>query len=355
MATMTDFGRDMARPRRRSVIGGAVVGLVVIVLVAVGVLVSVLLLPERAPSSLQGGGVSVSSVGVSSVTFDGARQVAVSLRTDQGLALRSGVSGVVTSSGCQVGGVLASGQSLLAVDGQPVIGLATSQPLWRDLSGGVQGADVASLQTELARLGYQVQVSGVYDAVTVTAVKGLVKAAGGVSADGSLLLSQMVWFPSPQVTVSACPASVGSVVSAGDSLGQAGGGLTSLTVTNPPGDGWVVVYDGLSAVMDSNGVVTDPVFLAGVEAGPEYQYFTANPGSGSLQLTVQLATSLTVLVVPPSSVIVAGVGTGCVVSGGQTVPVKIVSSSLGQTMVQVMSGLSVSSVEVQPDPDTLCS
>ena len=348
---MADAGRPSGRHRFFVTVSGVV--LAVIVLVAVGVLVGVLFLPAGVPSSLQGGGVSVSSVDVSSEVYDGARQVAVSSKTDQGLVLRSGVSGVVTSTGCQVGGVWSSGQSLLQVNNSPVVGLATSQPLWRDLGVGAKGVDVSALQTELTRLGYGVQASGTFGSATAAAVKGLVRAAGGTS-DGSLLLSEVVWLPAPEVAVSACPLAVGDAVSVGDTLALSGGGLVSLSVANPPGDGWVVTYNGVSASMDGNGTVTDPVFLAAVAAGPEYQYFAANPGSGSLQLTVRLASALTVLVVPPSAVVVSGTGTGCVVSDGQTVPVGIVSSSLGQTMVQVTSGVAVSSVEVQPDPDTSC-
>jgi len=363
MLTSATTESHTARSTGRYLAGVSVVALTAVVLVAIGVLLAVLCLPEPVPSSLQGGESSGSSVSVSSHLFDGAHQVAVSLKTDQGFVLRSGASGVVTSTSCLIGGVLSSGQPLLSVNGVQVIGLATPEPLWRDLSVDaqnpdapvLQGSDVLGLQTELVRLGYKVRESGAFDSATMAAVKKLLKAAGGTSPDGSLLLSRVVWLPSPQVTVSVCPVGVGDTVSVGDALAQAGGGLASLTVANPPGDGWVVAYDGMSSAIDSNGVVTDAAFLSDLEGGPEYQYFAANPGSGQLQLTLRLAAPLVVLAVPPSAVVVTGLGTGCVVSGGQVVPVKIVSSSLGQTMVQVASDAQVSSVLVQPDAATRCS
>lgn len=39
------------------------------------------------------------------------------------------------------------------------------------LSNGDQGADVERLQGELSQLGYQIQVNGVFDQVTVNVVK----------------------------------------------------------------------------------------------------------------------------------------------------------------------------------------
>jgi len=292
-------------------------------------------------------------VAVSSQSYDGTHQVAVTPQTDAGVSLVSATSGVVTASNCGVGAAVESGQAVVFVNGAPVIGLATAHPLWRDLASGVKGSDVSDLQTELARLGYSVEVNGTYGTATRTAVAALFAAVGG-SSKGDLSLGSIVWLSAPAVVVSACSVPVGATVTGGTELAQVGGGLRSLTVPNPPGDGWVATYGDATAAMDANGVITDTAFLTAVAAGPDYAVLMSGQGQGSLQVTVRLASPLTVLAVPPSSVVVAGAGKGCVVTAGGMVPVVIVSSSLGQTMVAV-DGTPPSEVVVQPDPSARCS
>jgi len=329
------------------VVSVAGIGLAVVALVAVGVLVGALVVPARVPASVAPAAVA-STVQVSTQSYDGAHQVVVNPQIAVGTSLKSAATGVVTASKCAVGKTLASGQALVSVNGEPVIGLATATPLWRDLAYGDDGSDVSALQKELARLGQSVDVTGTYGSATRSAVEAVIAAAGGSSEYGDLALSSVVWLPSKSVAVSACAVTVGDQVASGQEVAQVGGGLVSLTVPNPPGDGWVVAYGDKTATMDNNGLVTDAAFLAAVAAGPEYQYFAANQSQGgSLQLTVRLKDTLTVLVVPPSAVVVAGPGKGCVVSDGATVPVTIVSSLLGQTLVSV-DGTPPTTVALQP-------
>lgn len=73
-----------------------------------------------------------------------------------------------------------------------------------------------------------------------------------------------------------------------------------------------------------------------------------------MTVTVKLSTALDVVVVPSGAVVTSGPGTGCVVSSGQVVPVKIVASSLGKTLLQVTSGPTPDQVDVYPDPTVPC-
>ena len=57
----------------------------------------------------------------------------------------------------------ADGRRSLDIDREKIIALATDTPLWRPLERDMRGADVAALQKELARLGYDVRESGVMD------------------------------------------------------------------------------------------------------------------------------------------------------------------------------------------------
>lgn len=341
--------------RFSSPVGMASVALVGVVLVAVGVLGAVLWLPQSVPPSVLAAS-EAGSVAVSSEVYDGSRQMSASMVLGPAQVLRGQAGGVVTASSCVPEGVLSSGGVFLQVAGQPLIGLATSVPLWRDLGFGAKGADVSALQTELVRLGYSVRSTGAYDATTVAGVKAFFHAAGGGPTDGSLPLADVVWLPSPQVTVASCSVGVNDSVSPGGTLAQLAGGLLGVQVANPPGDGWAATYGNATAPIDSSGLVSDASFLAAVAAGPEFAAAMVPGGQNQLTLTVSLATPLNVLVVPSSSVIPSGAGAGCVVSDGQVVLVQIVASSLGKTMVSLTGGQTTpSTVEVRPASSVACS
>ncbi len=346
-------GRPSHRARSsRRVVSGAVIGLIALSLVAVGVLAAALLLPDRLPASLEPAP-GPTTVAVTDETYDGSHQVAATPQTAPALRLKSAASGVVTASACAVGQTVISGGSPFSVDGRPLLALATAEPLWRDLTADLAGADVTALQTELARLGQAVEPTGTYDTATRQAVKSALAAVGVSSPEDSLPLSSVVWLPAPEVTVSACPVLTGDSVTPGEVVAEVGGGLRSLLLTSPPGDGWVAAYGDHTAPVDADGLVTDPDLLSAVEAGPEYHLFSTT-GQAVLSLTVRLAEPVDVLVVPPSAILVSGPDTGCLVAEGRTVPVRIVASSLGQTRVAVVSGAPPAAVALDPDESVVC-
>jgi len=295
-------------------------------------------------------------VAVSTEIFDGSKTVSAGVVLGQSQVLRSPVSGVVTKTKCKEGGTVSSGTAPLAVNGSPVLALASSVPLWRDITYGMKGSDVRGVQKELKRLGFKVNVTGVWDVASRSAMKALLKKVGLSSASGALLMSQVMWLPSASLVVGACVFQVGDPIGAGAVWAKSGGGLVGLTLANPPGDGWVAVYQDATAPVGDGGTITDEAFLGLVGAGADFAYATAPGGSGTIQLTVRLAQALNVLVVPPGAVIPTGPGAGCVVGGdGSVVPVSIVASSLGKTMVTVTGGVSPSLVQVAPDSGTVCS
>src|SRR5690606_16748578 len=108
-------------------------------------------------------------VDVSREAFDDRRQVAFTAEQSTGVALTTRDEGLVTRTTCAPGAVVASGSSPLTLDDRPVVALATSEPLWRDLGPGAKGSDVKALQTELARLGHAVKPDGVYGRTTSVA------------------------------------------------------------------------------------------------------------------------------------------------------------------------------------------
>ena len=347
---MSDSGKRMVSSHR--VVSVSMVALIAVVLVAVGAITSAVLLPEPQPSSVASTALT-GMVAVSGQKYDGSHTVGVSAQVGEAQMLRSAAAGIVTDSECTSGGMVESGVASWSVNGQPLVGLATTTPLWRDLTPGVQGADVVGLQNELSRLGYGVSVTGTVDAATRNAVRELMASVGSSSAEGSLPLSWVVWLPAAEVGIASCTVNAGDPITPGGELAQLEGGLQALVMANPPGEGWVATYQGHTAVVDTDGRITDPRFLGAVEAGPEYRYY-ASTGQGSLSIQVALAEPRQVVAVPPSSVVVTSPGAGCLVTGTGVVGVTIVSSSLGQTLVAVKGGSQPDAVVVQPDSGTVC-
>jgi len=331
-------------------------GLYAVMLVAVGVLVAGLWLPQRLPALVGGSSVGDGMVTVSVEVFDGSKTMSANVVLGQSQVLRSPVSGVLTKTKCEEGGTVTSGTAPLAVNGSPVLALASGVPLWRDITYGMKGADVTAVQKELKRLGFKVYVTGVWDGASRTAMKALLEKVGLSSTTGALLVSQVIWMPSAALVVSACGFQVGDPIGTGAVWAKSGAGLVGLTLANPPGNGWIAVYHDATAPVGNDGEITDEAFLALVGASVDFAFATAPGGPGTVQLTVRLAQALNVLVVPPGAIIPTGPGAGCVVGGdGSVVLVSIVASSLGKTMVTVTGGVSPSLVQVAPDSGTVCS
>ncbi len=296
---------------------------------------------------------------MSAESYDGAHDVAATPKLGDQQVLRVAATGRVTRLACTAGSVLMAGSSPLSVDGEPVVALATSEPLFRDLKVGDSGADVRGVQKELARLGYDVSVTGRYDAATGAAVKALLSAARTAGASTSLPVASVLWLPSARVVVASCDVQAGDWVSSGTQVAKLTGALGSLTLADSPGQGWVARYGDHAAPVGKDGTVTDAKFLAAVEAGPELAVLQANPDSGSLQLQVALAKARQVLVVPSSAVVAVSAEAGCVLAGDSSVPVDvpvdIVASTLGQTMVAPTDGSAPRSVVVRPGVGVVCS
>ncbi len=98
------------------------------------------------------------------------------------LSLRDESRSVVTSVNVQVGQSISPGQSLMRVNGRPVIVLPGSFPTYRDLVQGDQGDDVVQLQQALASLGYGVSADGDFGAATAAALTALYHDLGSTVA-----------------------------------------------------------------------------------------------------------------------------------------------------------------------------
>lgn len=314
--------------------------LAALILVAAGGTAGFLLRPAEAPSDL-GAATELDSAPVVAEAFDDERNVQVALNISPTLDLAFGRSGTVTASECVPDGTLESGEVLARVDDDPVVGLATSVPLYRDLSQGQRGADVRALQKELERLGLLSSADGVYGWQTAQAVRQLFRDAGVRHPDGRLSREDVVWMPAAEVVVDDCAVLPGSSVSSGGVFAEVSGALESARVESMPDSPLpgerLLTVSGVTGPVDEDGFVDDEEFLrelADTSAARSAQQGEDEPVSGSLAL----AEPVDAFSVPPGALVGTADGEGCLEAGGSLYAVRVVGSSLGGAVVVPVEG-----------------
>jgi hypothetical protein len=185
--------------------------------------------PFSSAGSPNGGGTDnaapTSTVTVTQRSLTSQTQVAATLGYAGSYNVVNQAQGTVTSLP-SVGQVIAQGQVLYAVDGNPVVLLYGTTPAYRTLAEGasdVTGADVAELNADLVALGYVTSAelnptSNEFGYWTKVGVEDL-QAALGVTQNGTLTLGQVVFLPTAaritalgQTTTLGAPAQPGSTI-----------------------------------------------------------------------------------------------------------------------------------------------
>ena len=310
--------------------------LVGVLALTAGLLVGILVIPPPAPMSATAPA-STRSVSVVQRTFDDSHTVAATPSlTPEVTVLTGGANGTVTASSCAPGVAVATGGHLLSVNGRPVIAMVSSVPLWRDLSLGIQGPDVQGVQEALTAVGYQVVASGTYDRNTASAVRRMQEAAS-VANSGQIALDQVQWVPRDAGAVSSCEVGLGAIISAGQPLLKAGGGLVALSLPEQagllPGRGYVAVAGEITATVPEDGRVTDTGLLGAIAASDAFAAWKRDPSAG-VAIALRLAEPIAALGLPPSAVVLTDAKRGCIVSTeGATVPVEVLASELGTVFV----------------------
>lgn len=265
------------------------------------------------------------------------------------------VAGRLTRSACAPADPVISGEVTWAIDGVPLLSLHTSEPLYRELGPGDEGSDVLALEEELARLGHGPRADRSFDGSTAAAVESLRRQAG-LSAGSTFTPRDVVWLPSESVVPQSC-LPVGSVVQQGAELATLPPELRSARV-DPMPEGQVV-GDRVVAV---SGLVL-PVSDAGELSAEGMQDLAAWPGLPAALEALQaggpaidgrlsLAEPVPAATIPASAVIVAD-GQACVFDGGEPLAVTVVSSQVGQSVVQ-FEGKVPAEVELDPGADARC-
>lgn len=325
--------------------------LVVVAALGAGGAVGLLLAPERPPESLASAA-PVASAPATAAVLDDSRTVAWQPRVTDGLELAVERSGLVTSSRCEPGGQLASGEVAFSLDARPVIALHTGFPLYRDLASGAKGPDVKALQEELARLGYDLEPDGHYGGQTVRAVSGFKRDRGLPHTERGVALGDLLQLPTRSIDTAECPKARDRLAS-GEVAVRTAAELTALALAAAPenlvaGDRIVVLGDAQAPAVE--GLVTDPGFLDALADSDLYRA-RQQDDSQLLQLVYRLAEPVEAVAVPAGALFGVSGDTGCVTSGGSAHRVRIVTSALGSTYVVPPSGVALTTVQLAEADD----
>lgn len=327
----------------------AVAGIVALTISAVSVGATVLALAPARPTALASG-TNPTTFPLTTEDFVDQRTVDVTVNTTDGIKLVAPAAGRVTAWACAVGSTVSSGSTLMSLDDQPVLALATSMPLWRELQPGDRGADVTSLQSELARLGKAVTVDGRLGTETLTALTELFHAVGDTSDLGSVPLARIQWLPAPAVTLGGCTAALGDRLEDGDEVATLPGGVLQLTIDTYPDDLYpgdrVVVIDDIDVPVDPEGHVSSEgiALIDGIALTRP----TDGNGPATFSAPLRLTTAIAVAPVPPSSLYDLDGTKGCVTVAGEPHAVTVAGSQLGQTFVVFDTKTTPASVDVTP-------
>lgn len=302
---------------------------------------------------------TVTAVPVIQREYDDARAVEVGFSMGADGVLQAPMAGKATRFVCSAGSELASGESVLSIDGRPVLSLATSVPLWRDIPVGASGADVTALQQELARLGYEVATDGTMWPDAIAAVSDLIHRAGDTGfAEPIVPLERVLWIPAASTPIKTCTVSIGASVAPGDALADTPGALSSAAVARLPADliegARSLLIDGESLKVSESGEVTDAAALQALALTPS---FTAALGESATSVSAKFALEnpIEIAVVPPPAIFAVEDSNGCVLDrDGKPYRVRIIGSELGQSFIVFDVKEAPAEVLLKPDGAAAC-
>ncbi|QYM75726.1 peptidoglycan-binding protein [Leucobacter luti] len=115
-------------------------------------------------------------------------------------------AGIITREPIAVGASVGPGSVLFEDSDRPVILLPGEVPMFRDLTSGDSGADVARLQTALEQMGYSIfDEAGSFGPSTELAIQELYLALGYAAPMTTLPSAELARTPAPPVTPQAAP------------------------------------------------------------------------------------------------------------------------------------------------------
>lgn len=275
--------------------------------------------------------------------------VGVTVAQTQGAEVLGNAVGVVTRVLVEAGGVVGSGSVVMEVQDSPVVAMASSAPLWRDLSLGATGSDVRRLQEFLTGLSlFDGEVDGRFGEDTRRAVVALQEQAGLDGPRGVLRLEQVVWIGEGRdLPVAEVLVQPGQAVSAGSPVFRAPDVPAAVMVSEPSGglglsatQVELVVGERSASYEPGSGQVQDPAFVQAVAQA-------LGPGGEGIG-QVRAAATEEVLVIPSSAVVVDTSGATCVFPDATAAPVPVEPVGGGLAATELPADTPLSTVLANP-------
>ena len=289
--------------------------------------------------------------------FSDRRELKFEVLVSQERAVTSTASGLITSTTCSAGAKIRSGDSIMMIDDAPVLALATTIPLWRDLALGSRGRDVAALNAELTRLGLTPDPGEQFGRATRAAVVELKTRAGALRPKGDLPTSATMWLPKRSMKIGSCAIARGDRFGGGK-VAATGGAVVGLKVRHTP-DGVVagdrLVDLGGSTIKVTDGKITDQKAISAFLASPEYVAWKMSEAGEDPALPWFLANPREIAVVPPGALGRIEAGKACLGTPTGAVAVDVLGSSMGQSFVATADGAVPRQVLARATPELECS
>ncbi len=277
-------------------------------------------------------------------TITDTRTIELTVTLEDVSPVLSSRSGIVTALLGQPG-PLESGDTIMEVNGEPIVALSTTSVLWRPLTSGDVGEDVVSLQNELIRLGYAVDVDGEIGTQTLRAVAWMLGLPESKINDYKTISpTSFMWLPAVSVNVEKYLVGPSSQLQPGQEILTLTDSVTSAHIVELPqplvpgarvlqidGETVSLENDGITLTADSLPVLTRTNSFASWKA-------TADP-TANIRAQYALAEPATVYAVPPAAIFGLEKESSCLLGDEQTRRVTVLSSELGQSLVTFDDGV----------------
>lgn len=269
---------------------------------------------------------------------DDARLVDVVFAIQPPTILHSASSGLVTSVAITPGTPLISGTPALDIDGDSVIALRSSAPLWRSLKDGDTGQDVEALQEELSSLGYPIVVDGEVGPHTLRAIADLLDLSiQERESFDTIDPSRFLWIPHSPCAVSSVFFEVGKIIDPSTDLFSVGNTLNEARIAEVPMD--LIPGERVLAVGDKRIAVNAEGLIQGdqlalLEGTNEFQSMVKDPESSQpLSGKYMLREAVTVYAVSPAAIYGIDGSRACLTDGKQGFAITVTLSELGKSLV----------------------
>lgn len=308
---------------------GVAVGVALGIVIPLGLAAAVaLVVAERSP--LDSAAPAAPLVGtIESAQRNNQVNVAIGVEFADAVSPSTQAGGTITAMGINPGSEVATGTRLMDVDAHGVVAYVADSPLYRDITRGLEGSDVATAQGLLTQLGFDTgPADGKAGPATEKTIKAFNLAYGYGKNNTVLTLASLVWVGTVPATVNEVSVHLGDQVGPGTELFTTTAALAAITVAEPPGDGfegeWALTVNGVTGPYEpGSGRVTESEAVAAMAA----TLGAVTEGVG----TLQLATPLTVASVPSSAVVTDATGGTCIFASADAAPTPVEASggSLG--------------------------